>query len=75
MDMVAPSEKKLPIDLQNRVQADHIDIHVTRTVHYLFCKQIRKGNCSPGESYGGLCRRVAAETMQQDEIPHGESAR
>lgn len=32
-----------------------------------------KGNCNPGEGFGGICRRVVAETEQQDEITQGEN--
>lgn len=75
IDFVTSSKKKLPIELQNRVQADHIDIHVTKTVQYLFCKEMEKANCSPEKSFGGIYRRVVAETMQQNEITQEESGK
>lgn len=46
-DLVTSSRKKLPIEFQSRVQADHTDIHVTKIMQCLFRKQMGKGNCSP----------------------------
>lgn len=75
MGLVTSSKKKLPIELQNRVQADHIDIHVTKTVQYLFCQQMEKATAVQGKHFGGICKRVVAETMQQNDITPGESGK